>query len=86
VADNIEHVISYWVLFQTFHSPALAGFRGHQPLGTFLLFSLVHRGARGPERLQAADIRFRRCSVHAGVRIMGNALSHRDAADGARRS
>src|ERR1700722_17933025 len=26
MADNIEHVISYWVLFQKFHSPALAGF------------------------------------------------------------
>ena len=26
MADNIEHVISYWVLFQRFHSAALAGF------------------------------------------------------------
>jgi MFS family permease len=26
MADNIEHVISYWVIFQRFHSPALAGF------------------------------------------------------------
>jgi MFS family permease len=26
MADNIEHVISYWVIFQTFHSPTLAGF------------------------------------------------------------
>ena len=25
-ADNIEHVISYWVIFQAFHSPTLAGF------------------------------------------------------------
>src|SRR6266853_1391113 len=24
--DSIEHVISYWVMFQQFHSPALAGF------------------------------------------------------------
>jgi hypothetical protein len=24
-ADNIEHVISYWVMFQKFHSPALGG-------------------------------------------------------------
>src|ERR1700753_707323 len=24
MADNIEHVISYWVVFQKFHSPALA--------------------------------------------------------------
>ena len=25
MADNIEHVISYWMVFQKFHSPALAG-------------------------------------------------------------
>lgn len=25
-ADNVEHVISYWVMFQKFHSPALGGF------------------------------------------------------------
>ena len=28
MADNIEHVISYWTMFQKFHSPALAGFAG----------------------------------------------------------
>jgi hypothetical protein len=27
MADNIEHVISYWVMFQAFHSAALAGSR-----------------------------------------------------------
>src|SRR5262247_2456728 len=26
MADNIEHVVSYWLLFQKFHSPVLAGF------------------------------------------------------------
>jgi MFS family permease len=26
MADNIEHVISYWVIFEKFHSAALAGF------------------------------------------------------------
>ena len=26
MADNVEHVITYWVLYQTFHSPMLAGF------------------------------------------------------------
>jgi hypothetical protein len=25
-ADSVEHVISYWVIFLKFHSPALAGF------------------------------------------------------------
>jgi MFS family permease len=26
MADNIEHVITYWVIYQVFHSPLLAGF------------------------------------------------------------
>jgi hypothetical protein len=26
MADNIEHVISYWLLYQKFHSTELAGF------------------------------------------------------------
>src|ERR1700744_2327170 len=26
MADNIEHVITYWVLWEKFHSPALTGF------------------------------------------------------------
>ena len=26
MADNIEHVITYWVIFQHFKSPALGGF------------------------------------------------------------
>ena len=29
MADNIEHVISYWVLYQKFHSPTLAGIAIH---------------------------------------------------------
>ena len=44
VADNIEHVISYWVMFQAFHSPALAGFAVISHWVPFLLFSL-HAGA-----------------------------------------
>jgi len=39
-ADNIEHVISYWVIFQVFHSPALAGFAVISHWVPFLLFSL----------------------------------------------
>jgi MFS family permease len=44
LADNIEHVISYWVMFQAFHSPALAGFAVISHWVPFLLFSL-HTGA-----------------------------------------
>ena len=43
-ADNIEHVISYWVMFQMFHSPALGGFAVISHWVPFLLFSL-HAGA-----------------------------------------
>jgi MFS family permease len=43
-ADNIEHVISYWVIFQAFHSPTLAGFAVISHWVPFLLFS-VHAGA-----------------------------------------
>jgi len=38
-ADNIEHVISYWVIFQAFHSPMLAGFAVISHWVPFLLFS-----------------------------------------------
>src|SRR6201986_860767 len=41
MADNIEHVISYWVLFQKFHSPALAGFAILSHWLPFLVFSVA---------------------------------------------
>jgi MFS family permease len=44
LADSIEHVISYWVVFQKFHSPALGGFAVVSHWLPFLLFS-VHVGA-----------------------------------------
>src|SRR5690349_3598476 len=44
MADNIEHVISYWVVFQQFHSPALAGFAVLSHWLPFLLFSVAVGG------------------------------------------
>jgi len=44
LADNIEHVISYWVIFQKFHSPALGGFAVISHWAPFLLFS-IYSGA-----------------------------------------
>ena len=41
MADNIEHVISYWMLYQKFHSPALAGFAILSHWLPFLLFSVA---------------------------------------------
>src|ERR1700692_2333790 len=39
MADNIEHVISYWVIFQKFHSPALGGFAVISHWLPFLFFA-----------------------------------------------
>jgi MFS family permease len=44
MADNIEHVISYWVIFQAFRSPTLAGFAVLTHWLPFLFFS-VYFGA-----------------------------------------
>src|SRR5205823_2676587 len=41
MADNIEHVISYWVLFQKFQSPALAGFAVVSHWLPFLVFGVA---------------------------------------------
>lgn len=41
MADNIEHVISYWVVFQKFQSPALGGFAVLSHWLPFLFFSVA---------------------------------------------
>lgn len=41
MADNVEHVMSYWVVFQKFHSPALAGFAVISHWLPYLLFSVA---------------------------------------------
>jgi MFS family permease len=41
MADNIEHVISYWVAFQKFHSPALGGFAVLSHWLPYLFFSVA---------------------------------------------
>jgi MFS family permease len=41
MADNIEHVISYWMVFQKFQSPALGGFAVLSHWLPFLLFSVA---------------------------------------------
>ena len=40
MGDNIEHVISYWVMFQSFQSPVLAGYAVVSHWLPFLLFSV----------------------------------------------
>jgi MFS family permease len=43
LADNVEHVISYWVVFRKFSSPALGGFAVISHWLPYLLFS-IHAG------------------------------------------
>jgi MFS family permease len=41
MADNVEHVVSYWLLFQKFHSAALGGFAVVSHWLPFLAFSVA---------------------------------------------
>lgn len=71
MADNIEHVISYWVIFGKFQSAALAGFAVIAHWLPFLLFS-IHAGAladRFDARrvIQAGMLLFMGVSVAWGV-------------------
>jgi MFS family permease len=66
-ADSIEHVISYWMVFQKFQSPALAGYAVISHWLPFLLFS-VSAGALAdrldPRRMiQAGMLLFIGCSL-----------------------
>jgi MFS family permease len=78
MADNIEHVITYWVIFQHFKSPALGGFAVIAHWLPFLLFS-VPVGALAervdPRRLiQAGMVLFILVSLAWGVLILTQKL------------
>ncbi|WP_433579126.1 MFS transporter [Nocardia brasiliensis] len=78
MADNIEHVITYWVLWQKFHSPALAGFEVISHWVPFLLFS-VYFGSLADRYdcrrlIQAAQILFMAVSAAWGVLFLTGAL------------
>jgi MFS family permease len=77
-ADNIEHVISYWVMFQAFHSPALGGFAVISHWVPFLLFSL-HAGALADRRdcrtlIQISQGLFMTASLAWGVLFLTGTL------------
>jgi MFS family permease len=79
MADNIEHVISYWMVFQKFHSPALGGFAVLSHWLPFLLFS-IPSGALAdrldPRRIiQAGMVLFMLCSLAWGVLFMTDTLT-----------
>ena len=78
MADNIEHVISYWVIFQKFHSPALGGFAVVSHWLPFLLFS-VYSGALAdridPRRMiQTGMALFMAVSITWGILFITGAL------------
>jgi MFS family permease len=78
MADSIEHVISYWVIFQKFKSPALGGFAIVSHWLPFLLFS-VFAGALAdrfdPRRLiQLGMVLFMGVSLAWGVLFVTDTL------------
>lgn len=68
MADNVEHVISYWVAFQKFHSAALGGFAVVAHWLPFLLFSVAVGGLN--DRFDS-----RRLIQIGGVLFMGVSLA-----------
>jgi MFS family permease len=79
MADNIEHVISYWKVFQNFHSPALGGFAVLSHWLPFLFFS-VPVGALGdrfdPRRIiQFGMLLFVIASLSWGILFLTDTLT-----------
>jgi MFS family permease len=79
MADNIEHVITYWVLWQKFHSPALTGFEVISHWVPFLLFS-VYFGSLADRYdcrrlIQGAQVLFMFVSAMWGVFFLTNSLT-----------
>jgi MFS family permease len=78
MADSIEHVISYWVIFQKFQSPALGGFAIIAHWLPFLTLS-VHAGALAdrfdPRRIiQLGMLLFMSVSIAWGVLFITDTL------------
>ena len=78
MADNIEHVITYWVMWTKFHSPALAGFAVVSHWLPFLLLS-VYFGALADRYdcrrvIQAAQLLFMAVSACWGVLFLTGTL------------
>ena len=78
MADNIEHVITYWTLWEKFHSPALAGFEVISHWVPFLLFSVYFGGLADRfdcrRVIQAAQALFMLVSALWGVLFLTGTL------------
>jgi MFS family permease len=79
MADNVEHVITYWVLWQTFHSPTLVGFQVISHWVPFLLFSVYFGGLADRfdcrRVIQAAQGLFMAVSIGWGVLFLTHNLA-----------
>jgi MFS family permease len=78
MADSIEHVISYWMIFEKFHSPALGGYAVISHWLPFLLFS-IYSGALAdrfdPRRIiQIGMGLFMLCSLAWGALFLTDSL------------
>jgi MFS family permease len=83
MADNIEHVITYWVIWQKFHSPALTGFEVISHWLPFLLLS-PYFGALADRRdcrklIQASQVLFMAVSLTWGILFATGTLTVWDA-------
>ena len=71
MGDNVEHVISYWLLFEKFHSPVLGGFAVISHWTPHLLFA-VYFGALADRHdcrrvIQAAQFTYAAVSLTWGI-------------------
>jgi MFS family permease len=78
MGDSIEHVISYWMIFQKFHSPALNGFAilvHWLPFVFFGVLSGVLADRYDPRRLiQFGMVLFAFCSFAWGILFLTDSL------------
>ncbi|WP_233555983.1 MFS transporter [Galactobacter caseinivorans] len=78
MADNIEHVITYWVLWQTFHSPLLTGFQVISHWLPFLLLSVpfgtLAERFDNRKLIQLAQVVFMLVSLAWGILFLTNTL------------
>jgi MFS family permease len=79
MADNIEHVITYWVIWEKFHSPALTGFEVISHWLPFLLLS-PYFGALADrydcrKLIQGSQALFMAVSLTWGILFFTNSLT-----------
>jgi MFS family permease len=78
MGDNIEHVISYWLLFQKFHSPVLGGFAVISHWTPFLFFA-VYFGALADRHdcrriIQASQLLYAGVSLTWGILFLTDTI------------